>query len=267
MVNKQVRAIPDGAILFDAAAFDAGAVPAPDARWFDAAWWSVQGKSELRSAAGRGGVAFVQTPLGWCVLRHYHRGGLAAVASADRYVWTGAARSRSFREFELSSRLLHLGLPVPEPIAARCVREALTYRADLLIRRLPGVQTLAEALATGSLDASVASRVGRTLARFHSVGVWHADLNAHNVLLGDLSAGNTATDAVWLIDFDRGRLRKPALAWQESNLMRLRRSFVKLGALSSTGDFDSGFWHPLLAEYHARLATGANVRSNDGAAR
>ncbi|MET0226859.1 MAG: 3-deoxy-D-manno-octulosonic acid kinase, partial [Dokdonella sp.] len=229
-----------GAILFDRAI---GTVP--DDAWFDRAHWAALGKSDVQ-AGGRGGVAFVETPAGACALRHYHRGGFAARFSADRYLWSGAARSRSFREFRLLAHLSHNGLPVSAPVAARYVREGISYRADLLTRRITSAHTLAQRLAAATLDAGLAERVGRTIARFHSADVWHADLNAHNILVD-------AEQTVWLIDFDRGRLRKPALAWQQANLKRLRRSFDKLGARRAA-DFEAQFWQPLLAAYHAGMA-------------
>lgn len=269
MIDKQVQSIPNGAIAVNAALFDPDASAMAKAsgvgtRWFETQYWAAQGAVETR-AGGRGGVAFVETPLGPCVLRHYHRGGLAALVSLDRYLWNGAARTRSFREFDLLMRMSEAGLPVPEPIAARYVRDGVGYRADLLVRRLCPVHTLAEKQAAGSLDRSLAERVGRTLARFHRFGVWHADLNAHNVLVADV--GDTRSDQVWLIDFDRGRLRKPALAWQQGNFTRLRRSFVKLGAGGDLEDFDSRFWHPLLAAYHAAFGAGAINPPDNGAER
>ena len=91
MSDAQVQSTRDGAILYDAAACGAAR---PDADWFDPAHWAAQGRAETRGG-GRGGVAFVETPAGACVLRHYHRGGLAARASADSYLWTGARRTRS----------------------------------------------------------------------------------------------------------------------------------------------------------------------------
>jgi 3-deoxy-D-manno-octulosonic acid kinase len=181
------------------------------------------------------------------VLRHYRRGGLIARVNRDRYVWTGAARTRGFREFRLLATLHDAGLHVPAPVAARYQREGLHYRADLVTRRIPGARTLAERLASGELDAAVAARVGRTLAGFHAHGAWHADLNAHNVL-------TDGSGTVWLLDFDRGRLRTPAMTWQQANLDRLRRSFIKLGAGADLAAFDARFWHPLLAAYHRALA-------------
>jgi 3-deoxy-D-manno-octulosonic acid kinase len=58
------------------------------------------------------------------------------------------------------------------------------------------------------------------LRRFHEHGVQHADLNAHNVLLG-------RDGGVHLLDFDRGRLRERG-AWEDTVLARLHRSLVKV---------------------------------------
>lgn len=253
MIEAQVQSTPSGAIMFDRS-LDC----APSESWFDRAHWAALGKS-ASEAGGRGGVAFVDSPVGACALRHYHRGGLVAWLSADGYVWTGARRTRSFHEFRLLAELANAGLPVPTPVAARYERKGLYYRADLLTRRIAPANTLAEALATGALDPAMAERVGRTIARFHAASVWHADLNAHNILV-DEGGG------VWLIDFDRGRRRKRNPAWQADNIARLRRSLDKLGA-SGMPDFDTRFWHPLLAAYHDTLARASVRAGADGATR
>ena len=239
MVQAQVQSTTDGAIVFDAAL---GITPGPE--WFDPGRWTSPG----RVAGGRGDVVFVQTPVGTCALRHYHRGGLAARLSADAYLWSGAARTRAFREFRLLASLADRGLPVSLPVAARYVRTGLAYRADLLTRRIDA-DTLATRLSQGRLDAVLGQRVGRTIADFHAFGVWHADLNSHNILID-------AQDHVSLIDFDRGRLRKVQLGWQQANLARLHRSLVKLGARRLQG-FEARFWHPLLAAYHEVMAARA----------
>jgi 3-deoxy-D-manno-octulosonic acid kinase len=255
MSEAQVQSTDDGAILFDAAACGA---ERPDARWFDAAHWSARGGATAHRG-GRGGVAFVETPAGACVLRHYRRGGVAARFSRDRYFFTGARRTRGFREFAMLERLVEWRLPVPAPIAARYVRRGLAYSADLIVRRIPNTDTLAARLSQGPLDARVGERVGATIAQFHAAGACHADLNAHNILLD-------ARDVVSIIDFDRGTLRAPAFGWQQSNLARLRRSLAKLGATKRDAGFDTRFWHPLLGAYHATLAgdVAANVRGAGG---
>jgi 3-deoxy-D-manno-octulosonic acid kinase len=239
MAQAQVQSTTDGAIVFDPAL---GITPCPE--WFDPARWTSLG----RVASGRGGVVFVDLPVGACALRHYHRGGLAARLSEDAYLWSGAARTRAFREFQLLASLADRGLPVSPPVAARYVRKGLAYRADLLTRRIDA-DTLATRLAQGRLDAALAQRVGRTIADFHAFGVWHADPNAHNILAD-------AQDHISLIDFDRGRLRKVQVTWQQANLARLHRSLVKLGASRLQG-FEARFWHPLLAAYHEAMAARA----------
>jgi 3-deoxy-D-manno-octulosonic acid kinase len=256
MSEAQVQSTRDGAILFDAAACGAAR---PDADWFSPAHWAALGRAETHGG-GRGGVAFVETPAGACVLRHYHRGGLAARVSADSYLWTGARRTRSFREFRLLDHLVAAGLPVAAPVAARYVRNGLSYRADLIVRRIPSVETLAERLARGALDVSLGERIGAMLARFHAAGACHADLNAHNILIDP-------RNNVALIDFDRGSLCKPALSWQQANLARLRRSLMKLGAKKRFDDFETRFWHPLLGAYHATLAKSPVVVAARGGGR
>ena len=111
MIDAQVRPAAAGAILFDAAQ-----AAVPGEAWFDPAHWRALGLAESQSG-GRGGVTFAETPAGPCALRHYRRGGVAARFSADRYLWTGAARTRAFREFRLLAKLVEGGLPVPAPVA------------------------------------------------------------------------------------------------------------------------------------------------------
>ena len=237
MIKPKIQPMPDGAILFDS-----DLLATADARWFDA-----DGIDGARQQAGRGSVVFFDVPFGACVLRHFQRGGLIARLLKDTYFFTGRKRTRGFREFTLLAELHNAGLSVPAPVMARYVRRGLRYRADLITRQIPGAQTLAERLKAGTLDAVIATRTGRMLAAFHAWGVWHADLNAHNLLVD-------GSGQVWLIDFDRCRKRKPAMFWQQANLDRLLRSFRKLQAQRHMADFEDVFWHSLLAAYHRNLA-------------
>src|SRR5690606_1208472 len=113
-------------------------------------------------------------------LRHYRRGGLIAKLFDDQYLWLGASRTRSFTEWRLLAELYKRELPVPAPVAARYVRSGLVYRADLITEELPPSKTLANLMA--ELDPQAWQAVGKTVARFHAQGVYHADLNAHNIL-------------------------------------------------------------------------------------
>ncbi|TLY52981.1 MAG: 3-deoxy-D-manno-octulosonic acid kinase, partial [Gammaproteobacteria bacterium] len=217
-IEIRQQATSDGAILFDA-----GLVAQAEfsADWFEPEYWRTQNAARL-DAGGRGGVAVVQSPHGAWVLRHYRRGGMVARVMGDRYLWSGAERTRGFAELRLLAELNRRGLDVPRPVAARYQRHGAHYRADLITQFIDGAQTLAQRLRSGDVDARAAQRVGSAVARVHNEGAYHADLNAHNVLLD--------AQRVWLLDFDRGELRTPQRAWQLDNLARMRRSLVKLGA-------------------------------------
>ncbi len=231
-----------GAILCDAAVS-----PQVGHDWFAPDYWRERNALRVQ-AGGRGGVAIIESPVGVCVLRHYRRGGLVRALMGDRYLWTGADRTRPFREFRLLAEITRLGLPGPVAIAARFRREGLFYRADLITRRIADAQTLAERLAAGRLDRKLAESVGAMIGRFHRAGIWHADLNAHNVLV--------SPEGLHLIDFDRGRQRTPAAAWQRSNLKRLHRSLLKLGAASEgKAMFERDIWQPLLAHHEHTLTS------------
>jgi 3-deoxy-D-manno-octulosonic acid kinase len=212
--------------------------------WFDPGHWRARNALEVQGG-GRGGVAMIDTPAGGCVLRHYHRGGLVARFHRDRYLWTGAAHTRSFAEFRLLAHIAALELPAPQPVAARFRRYGLFYTADLITRRIDDAHTLAQCLADGRLDADLARETGALVARFHREGIWHADLNAHNVLV--------TSEALYLIDFDRGALRPPAEPWRLANLARLRRSLVKLGAAERMPDFQAAIWGPLVYGYERTM--------------
>jgi 3-deoxy-D-manno-octulosonic acid kinase len=238
-IRAQVTPTPDGAIVHDVARMGERA----DAAWFDPGHWAALG-SPVATRGGRGSAHLVRTSAGVAVLRHYRRGGFVARFVADRYLWQGAERTRPFAEFRALLAMNESGLPAPAPLAARFVRSGPWYRADLLTLAIEDSRTLAQAVveAPSSIDWA---RVGATIGRFHRAGWFHADLNAHNVLL----RGTTC----WLIDFDRGEQRPPAPAWQHANLARLHRSLDKLQAGQRIAGFERVAW-PALCAAHAAEA-------------
>lgn len=240
MADTYIHAAGNGAILFDA-----GLRVQPDDAWFDPGYWDAQGLLEGRGA-GRGRVAYLRAPWGPSVLRHYHRGGMVAPILGDRYLWNGRESTRGFIEFRLLADLHARGLPVPAPVAARYLRRGVHYTADLITRRIEHVRTLADALRKKQLDARLAARVGALIARFHAANVDHADLNAHNVLIG--------RNDLWLVDFDRGRIREAGGDWRLANLRRLRRSLLKLGAAADDEtQFERTIWASLMCGYEQVL--------------
>jgi 3-deoxy-D-manno-octulosonic acid kinase len=120
------------------------------------------------------------------------------------------------------------------------------YRGDIITERLPNADSLAACLRIGALSLLNWVAIGRVIRRFHDLGVCHADLNAHNILLGD-------GDSVYLIDFDRSTLRAPGL-WRDANLVRLRRSLEKVMYELPPDRFTESDWHGLLGGYREPTA-------------
>ena len=199
-------------------------------------------------ARGRGAAFFIRMDNRSWVLRHYRRGGLMARISGDRYRWQGEDETRPFAEWQLTYHLYRAGLPVPAPVAARYRRQGSTYSGDIITERLPDTRSLAQAVRETPQSLLTWISVGRCLRLFHDRGVCHADLNAHNILLG----GGTA---VWLIDFDRSSLREPGW-WSDANLVRLRRSLEKIAWGAPPDHFTEADWHGLLDGYQQGHAQG-----------
>ncbi|HEX4480635.1 MAG TPA: 3-deoxy-D-manno-octulosonic acid kinase [Rudaea sp.] len=240
MIEAKRQDTAEGAILFDASVLAQAGASGFDPAWFDSAHWRA---SEV--AGGRGSVSYAETPFGSVVIRHYRRGGLIARVMGDFYMWSGENHTRGFAEFRLLAQLRDLGLPVPAPIAARYVRSGLGYRGDLVTRRIDNAETFADLLESGRFDGDIARRIGEAIAAFHAAGAYHADLNAHNILV--------TVDRIWIVDVDRGELRRPHEAWRRSNLERLHRSCAKvLGTAPKVdGDFRESVWSPLMRAYDA----------------
>ena len=211
---------------------------------FDPEFWRARGELSAVTA-GRGSAWFIASGQREWVLRHARRGGFIARFLRDGYVWAGEDRVRSFAEWRLLQQMTLWGLPVPKPVAARYQRAGLFYRCDLITQRIVGAQPLSAVLAEHALPETQWRAVGAVIARLHEAGVDHADLNAHNVLIG--GAGGVS-----VIDFDRGRLRRaPPGRWAWGNLQRLRRSLDKISRGLPADRWTAPAWDGLMAGYGA----------------
>ena len=226
--------------------YDGDCLQEPGAQLFDEQWWRQQ---NLVSGVlkGRGNTLVVEHSEGPMVMRRYLRGGWAAKMSHDRYFFTGFARSRPIREFELLAYMQSAGLPVPVPVAALCDRQGVTYQGALLTRKIENSSSLADRLADVTLGDEDWRAVGRCIAAFHTAGIIHADLNAANILVDE-------SGRVYLLDFDRGRRLKAnqstGQGMLQTNLDRLRRSLEKI-TQGSRQDVLERDWTLLLKEYAA----------------
>ncbi len=221
--------------------FDGAIIPQPDDALFEPI-----AENCLGEATGRGAAIFFSHSCGECVVRHYRRGGFPAKLSADRYLALGLDRSRPWLEWRLLDRLYRQGLPVPRPVAARLIRHGIFYEADIIMLRIDA-SPLAELLMTAALSDTGWQTVGQTIARFHAVGLDHADLNARNIL-------EAADGKCHLIDLDRSTLKSPQQRWQAANLSRLQRSLTKFHSHQREFYYSPEDWQALMTGYRAGLA-------------
>ena len=223
--------------------YDASLIEHPHAELFDID--RAQRHADQQSLAeGRGHAVFFQYQGRDLVLKHYQRGGRMAALLGDRYTGIDCNRSRSFREWRLLAQMCELELPVPVPVAASCVKHGIFYCADLITIQLKDVVTFADYLLEGECDEAGWAAVGSCIRRFHDASVYHADLNARNILF------NADGKKVYLIDFDKGSMRYLGDSWKASNLARLQRSLLKFKSLNEIFHFNRHDWDALLNGYN-----------------
>jgi len=222
--------------LYDSAQIDSFSV-----QMLSASYWQQQ-NAVTGTAQGRGTTYFVQHQNKQWVLRHYYRGGLIGKLINDSYLFTGQQHTRAAQEFALLKAMSELGLPVPHPIAYRVERNGLLYRADLLTARICNAQDLVGILSKKTITPKLWFSIGKVIQAFHQHGIYHHDLNAHNILVDE-------HNKVWLIDFDRGQQLKPEKKWQQANLDRLLRSFHKEQRKLPTFHWQDNCWETLIEGY------------------
>ncbi len=198
-------------------------------------------RKESKVAMGRAEARFFSHRGLDLVLKQYLRGGMIAPLLGDRYFGVKPENTRSFREFRLLHKLQVLELPSPVPVAASAERSGLFFRAALVTQEIPNATPLADQLTLEALDDAVWQDAGRCVRQFHNHDVYHADLNARNILLSE--------NKVYLIDFDKGAFRYMGDSWKASNLARLKRSLLKFKSLNQTFYFDENNWKTLLTGY------------------
>lgn len=235
MSNIQQTSKDNSSIIFDPQIF-----AAPYLAIFEGQYWQ-DSQSLLGTATGRGTTYFFQHNNGEFVLRHYRRGGLIGRLIDDQYLFTSLEKTRAWREFHLLAHLHKLGLPAPEPVAAKVTRMGLLYRADIIIKRIAASQDVFSLLSHSDLTLNIWRAIGRCIRQFHHHNIYHHDLNIHNIMLDE-------QQKVWLIDFDKCYVRS-GKSWQLSNLARLKRSLDKELNRQPIFHYNPLAWQALLDGY------------------
>lgn len=205
-------------------------------------------------AGGRGGVARIVFQEGHAILRPCRRGGLIRHLLSDAYLFINRPRE----EFLVHCKAFEAGAPVPEPLGVRWQRKAIVVRGALLTRFV-AAEPLAKAALRDPADEDCHRVAGAAVSALHAAGVLHADLNAHNILV-EPGIG-------WVVDLDRARAVSSASRWQRArNLLRLRRSYAKLGiSMERFNAFMEGYGPislpgPLQALHAFRQSISGNAR-------
>ena len=117
------------------------------------------------------------------------------------------------------------------------------YQADLVTKEIERATTLADMCMKAGVEDSTWNNIGRCIRAFHDYNVYHADLNARNILLCE-------EGEIYLIDFDKSYIRVSGDSWKASNLSRLNRSLMKFKASNDMFHYAENHWDRLLDGYN-----------------
>jgi hypothetical protein len=159
-------------------------------------------------------------------IRFAHRGGLMRLVTRSLYL---GLNPRPVHELAVTVEARRRGLPAAEPIGAivQWLAPGL-YRGAFITRMLHGM-TLWQFVQTDddpAVRAHVIEEARRALNFAHQKGLFHDDLNLHNLFVSTASE----SFSIALLDLDKARLYALPLgpALRAKNLGRLRRSIKKL---------------------------------------
>lgn len=174
---------------------------------------------EVARSSGRGSVYTFDLPDGKGILRPYRRGGVLAKYREDRY-WRS---NRPLKELLILEHAYKHALPVPQPLGVLWEQQGQSFTGAIATRYLPGVSLQEWAADHAPEDeATILKQCGRAIREMHSAGVYHADLQIGNIIVGG--------GKVYIIDFDKSSYIDPSADLPRArNILRLRRSIEKNG--------------------------------------
>lgn len=138
---------------------------------------------------------------------------------------------RVVNELAVTEEASKRGVPVPEPIGAIVERLVPGVHRGMMITRALSGMTLWQFVRTDD-DPEVRSHVfglaRRAIDQMHEAGLFHADLNLHNIFVTPAAE----SFSIVLLDLDKARLYPRAIPkfMRRRNLTRLARSIRKLDA-------------------------------------
>ena len=188
-----------------------------------------QSDAKRVTAGGRNAASFIPTSVGPAVLRQYRRGGLLAKFNRSKYFFSSPEKTRSFQEFAIINCLNTAGLTVPKALGAFYQKKGLFCEMALitsLIDETLPLATICQQFIDKKISLEIAESYARVTAQrirqMHDLDIWHADLNAFNILC------RKAPIDAYLIDFDKAQKTKLSNRLRQQNLERLERSLTKL---------------------------------------
>lgn len=176
------------------------------------------------AASGRGGARRVVLRGGKVVyVRKNLRGGLARFLSRDLYLMRPP---RPIRELEATETARAAGCRVPIVHAVGVEEKGLFYRGWIVTSAIEGSQSYIHAFAAADEAGRgvLLQAAGSAIRDLHDAGVYHPDLNGHNLLID-------RDGEVAVIDFDRAFVGAPGNhRVAQNNRDRFWRSMRKLSA-------------------------------------
>jgi 3-deoxy-D-manno-octulosonic acid kinase len=213
----------------------------PGQVWWVKRDWEQFVSSEFSSSQNAFAVASAFTPIGgrgslyrfplgnggYAIARRYRRGGLIHHFTHDLY-WRRPFRPLT--ELISTETARQRAIPTVEVLAAGVEHVVFgLYRGWFISREAEEFLNLWEWLQSKPLASARQQGikiVAQMIARLHTAGIYHADLNLTNILI----MPQTPQPQVLIIDFDRARVFAGPLSSRQrkKNLRRLRRSLLKL---------------------------------------
>jgi len=183
--------------------------------------------------AGRGRAAIRRLPMPGgadLLIREYRRGGVLRFVNKNKHL----TPRRAMAEIRIGQDAAQRGIPVARAVAAIIEAKRLLWTCSLVTEEIQDAIDLAEYVcwlpATPpreilSEKRDIIDAVAKAIRKMHDAGLYHADLQARNILIRRTTTGVD----VFLIDLDKSFIRADLPErLRAQNIRRLNRSIMKM---------------------------------------